>query len=152
MKISTQSRYGLRALVDLAAHGDSQVKDISLRQSVSPRYIEQIFQKLKRAGIVKSTRGPLGGYHLAKMPQEITVGDEVRATEGGDIELVHCYGTKMSHNRTPCSRMEGCLVKDMWTKASNTLMVYLDSVTLNDLCQDTMKKGPTSLGPEIDHL
>jgi Rrf2 family transcriptional regulator, iron-sulfur cluster assembly transcription factor len=152
MKISTQSRYGLRALVDLAAHGDSQVKDISVRQSVSPRYIEQIFQKLKKAGIVKSTRGPLGGYHLAKMPQEITVGDVVRATEGGDIELVHCYGPKVSRTRTACSRMEGCLVKDMWTQASNTLMVYLNSVTLNDLCQDSTKKVLPCHGPEVDRL
>jgi Rrf2 family transcriptional regulator, iron-sulfur cluster assembly transcription factor len=144
MKISTQSRYGLRALIDLAYNSDSystQVKEISARQSISPRYIEQIFQKLKKAGIIKSTRGPQGGYHLVRKPEEITVGDIVRATEGGNIELVHCSGTKSS-KKPACERMNSCLVRDMWIKASHTLMTYLDSITLYDLGQDSMKKGP----------
>ena len=85
MKISTQSRYGLRALFDIAYHSaglSTQVKDISSRQAISPRYIEQIFQRLKRAGIIQSIRGPSGGYYLARKVDEITVGDVVRATEG----------------------------------------------------------------------
>ena len=92
MKISTKSRYGLRAVFDIAYHSaglSTQVKEISARQEISPRYIEQIFQKLKRAGIVKSIRGPAGGYYLARKPDEISVGDIVRATEG-TIQLVHC--------------------------------------------------------------
>jgi Rrf2 family transcriptional regulator, iron-sulfur cluster assembly transcription factor len=142
MKISTQSRYGLRALFDIAyysAGSSTQVKEISARQSISPRYIEQIFQKLKRAGIIKSVRGPSGGYYLARKADEIRVGDIVRATEG-TIELVKCYGTKIS-SKKKCERIEGCAVRNLWTEASSTLMTYLDSVTLQDLCDEAQKNN-----------
>ncbi len=69
MRLSTQSRYGVRAIFDIAYHSEglaTQVKDISRRQGISARYIEQIFQKLKKAGIIGSKRGPLGGYFLNK--------------------------------------------------------------------------------------
>jgi Rrf2 family iron-sulfur cluster assembly transcriptional regulator len=142
MKISTQSRYGLRALFDIAYHSaglSTQVKDISARQAISPRYIEQIFQKLKRAGIVRSVRGPSGGYYLARKIDEITVGDVVRATEG-PVELVHCSGTKTKPTKQ-CGRILKCPVKDVWTEASSRLMAYLDSITLQDLCKAAQLKG-----------
>ena len=142
MKISTQSRYGLRALFDIAYHSaglSTQVKDISARQAISPRYIEQIFQKLKRAGIIKSVRGPSGGYYLARKIDEITAGDVVRATEGA-VELVHCSGTKNKPTKR-CDRIQKCPVKDVWTEASKRLMAYLDSVTLQDLCKEAQLKG-----------
>jgi len=141
MKISTQSRYGLRALFDIAYHSaglSTQVKDISSRQAISPRYIEQIFQKLKRAGIIKSVRGPSGGYYLARKIEEISVGDVVRATEG-PISLVHCSGGKPP--RKGCERIDKCVVKDVWAEASNRLMSYLDSITLEDLCKEAQHKG-----------
>ena len=75
MKLSTKSRYGLRALFDIAYHAGmlpGQIKDISRRQKISARYLEQIFQELKRAGLLKSKRGPQGGYRLTKKPEEIT--------------------------------------------------------------------------------
>src|SRR5208337_213218 len=107
MKISTKSRYGLRAVFDIAYHSaglSTQVKEISARQAISPRYIEQIFQKLKKAGIIKSTRGPSGGYYLAKKFDEISVGDIVRATEGA-IQLVHCTGPAKNGRKT-CDRIQ----------------------------------------------
>ncbi len=142
MKISTQSRYGLRALFDIAYHSaglSTQVKDISARQGISPRYIEQIFQKLKRAGIVKSVRGPSGGYYLARTPEEIKVGDVIRATEG-NIDLVFC----LNHNKSAtkaCERAVHCVARDIWLEASTRLMAYLDSVTLQDLCRQAQQKG-----------
>jgi Rrf2 family transcriptional regulator, iron-sulfur cluster assembly transcription factor len=142
MKISTQSRYGLRALFDIAYHSaglSTQVKDISARQAISPRYIEQIFQKLKKAGIIKSVRGPSGGYYLARKIDEITVGDVVRATEGA-VELVHCTGNK-AKSKQACDRIRECVVRDVWTQASRRLMTYLDSVTLQDLCEEAEQKG-----------
>ncbi|HUJ69458.1 MAG TPA: Rrf2 family transcriptional regulator [Syntrophorhabdales bacterium] len=142
MKISTQSRYGLRALFDIAYHSaglSTQVKDISSRQAISPRYIEQIFQRLKRAGIIESIRGPSGGYYLAKKVDQITVGDVVRATEG-NIELVHCGGSRKSANKA-CDRMGQCVVRDVWLEASRRIMTYLDSVTLEDLCKEAQSKG-----------
>ncbi|HME42915.1 MAG TPA: Rrf2 family transcriptional regulator [Syntrophorhabdales bacterium] len=142
MKISTQSRYGLRALFDIAYHSgglSTQVKDISARQGISPRYIEQIFQKLKRAGIVKSIRGPSGGYYLARTPEEIKIGDIIRATEG-TLDLVFC----LSHDKTAkksCDRAVHCVARDVWQEASGRLMEYFDSVTLQDLCKQAQRKG-----------
>ncbi|HVN22969.1 MAG TPA: Rrf2 family transcriptional regulator [Syntrophorhabdales bacterium] len=142
MKISTQSRYGLRALFDIAYHSaglSTQVKDISARQGISPRYIEQIFQKLKRAGIIKSIRGPSGGYYLAKTPEQIKIGEIIRATEG-NLELVFC----LSHNKTAarrCDRAVHCVARDIWKEASTRLMEYFDSITLQDLCKEAQQKG-----------
>jgi len=141
MKISTQGRYGLRALFDIAYYSNgrsTQVKDISSRQDISPRYIEQIFQKLKRAGIVKSVRGPTGGYYLARKIEEITVGDVVRATEG-NINLVFCTQSK-GEGIERCERDGQCVVRDVWKEASDRLMTYLDSVTLEDLCRAAQDK------------
>jgi Rrf2 family transcriptional regulator, iron-sulfur cluster assembly transcription factor len=142
MKISTQSRYGVRALFDIAYHSaglSTQVKDISARQGISPRYIEQIFQKLKRAGIIKSVRGPSGGYYLAKKIEDITVGEIVRAAEG-NVNLVFCAEPK-KRDKEQCERADQCVVKDVWQEASDRLMKYLDSVTLQDLCSSAQEKG-----------
>ena len=76
MKLSTKSRYGVRAMFDMAYHAGNlpaQIKDISRRQNISPRYLEQIFQDLKKAGLLKSRRGPQGGYSLARSADKITV-------------------------------------------------------------------------------
>ena len=84
MRLSTKSRYGLRALFDMAYHAGTlpaQIKDISRRQNISPRYLEQIFQDLKRGGLLKSRRGPQGGYFLSRKPHEITVNQIIMATE-----------------------------------------------------------------------
>ncbi len=92
MKLSTKSRYGVRAMFDMAYHAGTlpaQIKDISRRQNISPRYLEQIFQDLKKAGLLKSRRGPQGGYSLAKPAEEITVKDIVLAAEG-ELQLVNC--------------------------------------------------------------
>jgi Rrf2 family iron-sulfur cluster assembly transcriptional regulator len=142
VKISTQSRYGLRALFDIAYQSaglSTQVKDISARQAISPRYIEQIFQKLKRAGIIKSVRGPSGGYYLARKIDEISVGDVVRATEGA-VELVRCSGAG-TKSKKECERIQTCVVRDVWAEASQRLMTYLDSVTLEDLCNEARQRG-----------
>ena len=141
MKISTQSRYGLRALFDIAYHSaglSTQVKDISARQGISPRYIEQIFQKLKRAGIIKSIRGPSGGYYLARTPEQIKVGEIIRATEGS-LDLVFC----LSHSKAAktCDRAGHCVARDIWQEASARLLEYFDSITLQDLCKEAQQKG-----------
>ena len=146
MKISTQARYGVRALFDIAYHSaglSTQVKDISARQSISPRYIEQIFQKLKRAGLVKSVRGPAGGYYLVRKPEEIRIGDIIRATEG-NIDLVFCTGSrsaKPASCQKACERADECVVRDVWQEASHRLMAYFDSITLEALCKVAQSRG-----------
>jgi len=85
MKLTTKSRYGTRLLIDLAINGDNKpipLNIISSRQNISLKYLEQIILKLKKNGIVKTQRGPFGGYLLAKPPEEISIGDIVRTLEG----------------------------------------------------------------------
>jgi Rrf2 family transcriptional regulator, iron-sulfur cluster assembly transcription factor len=146
LKISTQIRYGVRALCDIAYHSagsPTQVKAISERQGLPARYIEQIFQKLKRAGIIKSVRGPFGGYYLARAPEEIRVGDVIRAVEGKEIRLVFCEPEKKG-SRKGCDRYDACVTRDIWDEASKILMNYFDSVTVDRLCKEARKKSEES--------
>jgi len=147
MKLSTQSRYGVRAIFDIAYNSEgleTQVKDISRRQNISPRYLEQIFQKLKKAGIVGSKRGPTGGYFLNKKAEEITVGEIIRTTEGG-IDPVLCIDPEDSSQ--PCDRLGECVTRLIWDEAGNRLKEYFDSVTVKDLCRMAQQKG---LRKELD--
>jgi Rrf2 family protein len=134
MKLSTQSRYGVRAIFDIAYHSEgleTQVKDISRRQGISQRYLEQIFQKLKRGGIVRSKRGPLGGYFLGKKPEDISIGEIVKITEG-NINPVRCVNPEDS--TLPCERSGECVTQIVWNEAGKRLKEYFDSITINDLC------------------
>jgi Rrf2 family protein len=135
MRLSTQSRYGVRAIFDIAYHSEgleTQVKDISRRQGISQRYLEQIFQKLKRGGIVGSKRGPSGGYFLNKKPEDITVGEVIRITEG-DISPVLCGNSENSIQ--PCERSGECVTQIIWNEAGKRLKEYFDSITIKDLCK-----------------
>src|SRR4030042_4714348 len=141
MRLSTQSRYGVRAIFDIAYHSEgleAQVKDISRRQGISQRYIEQIFQKLRKAGIIGSKRGPTGGYFLAKRPEEITLGEIIRVTEG-DIDPVLCMDPEDPSQ--PCGRSKECVTRIIWNEAGNKLKEYFDSVTIKDLCKKAHEMG-----------
>ncbi len=147
MRLSTQSRYGVRAIFDIAYHSEglaTQVKDISRRQGISARYIEQIFQKLKKAGIIGSKRGPLGGYFLNKRPEEITIGEIVHVTEG-NINPVLCLSQEDSSK--PCEKSGECVTRIIWDEAGNRLKGYFDSVTIKDLCKKAQEIG---LKKELD--
>src|SRR6478736_6763883 len=90
MKLSTKTRYGVRAVFDIAFHNSgrpTQARDIARRQNIPLRYLEQIFQELRRAHLVDAKRGPRGGYLLTRAPEQITLGDVVRAVQG-PIELI----------------------------------------------------------------
>jgi Rrf2 family protein len=85
VKLSSKGRYGVRALFDIAFHNDgrpTQIREIAERELIPMRFLEQIFQDLKKAGLIGSRRGPRGGYHLAKPAEEISLGDVIRALEG----------------------------------------------------------------------
>lgn len=147
MRLSTQSRYGVRAVFDIAYNSEgleTQVKHISRRQGISPRYLEQIFQKLKKAGIVGSKRGPSGGYFLNKKAEEVTVGDIIRITEGC-IDPVVCIDPDDSSQ--PCDRLRECVTRLIWNEAGNRLKEYFDSVSIKDLCRMAQKMG---LRKELD--
>lgn len=152
MKLSTKTRYGVRALFDMAFHAGTlsvQVKDISRRQDISQRYLEQIFQDLKKAGLLRSKRGPQGGYSLARPPAQITLLDIVSVTEGG-LSLIDCAGEGESTkgNCTPCDRMNQCATQSVWAEAGRHLEAYFASVTLKDVCDKARSLG---LERELDH-
>jgi Rrf2 family protein len=91
VKLSNKGRYGVRALFDIAYHNDgrpTQIREIAERELIPARFLEQIFQDLKKAGILGSKRGPRGGYHLARPPAEIRIGDVMRALEGSTLVVM----------------------------------------------------------------
>lgn len=149
MRLSTKSRYGVRALFDIAYNSGNlpaQIQDISRRQDISPRYLEQIFQSLKRAGILKSKRGPQGGYYLGRKPEEITLSDIVQATEG-DTLLVECTEDKKSKMGN-CAFDGSCVAQTVWLEASATLHQFLAGITLKTLCERGQAMG---VKKEQDH-
>lgn len=149
MKLSTKSRYGLRALFDIAYNSGNlpaQIQDISRRQEISPRYLEQIFQSLKKVGILKSKRGPQGGYCLSRSPEEITVRDVIVATEG-DVALVDCVGARRK-KKSDCSFNGACVTQTVWEEASAKLNDYFATLTLKTLCERGQALG---IKREQDH-
>ena len=132
MKISTQGRYGLRALVDLSEHETSEgaipLREISERQEISERYLEQLFAKLRKAGIVRSVRGAHGGYKLNHPPEEITVGDIIRTLEG-TLAPVECT----DETAEKCDRIESCVANEVWQKIKVEVNSVIESITLADL-------------------
>jgi len=132
MKLSTRSRYGVRLLVDLARNGNQgpvQMGEISKRQEISVKYLEQLIRPLKQANMVSSVRGPKGGHLLAKNPEDITLGQIVRLFEG-QSELVECIS-----NPEKCSMSDDCQVRLAWGDATKVLYEKLDSTTIANLME-----------------
>jgi Rrf2 family protein len=130
MKLSTRSRYGTRLLLDLAHQDRSkfvQLKEISKRQGISVKYLEQIIIPLKRARLVESSRGASGGYRLAKPPAEISVGEIVALLEGGS-ELTRC-----DFDPESCERSESCATRKLWKEAKQAMYEKLNEVSLSEL-------------------
>ncbi|GFE57646.1 Rrf2 family transcriptional regulator [Geobacter sp. AOG1] len=149
MRLSTKSRYGLRALFDIAYNSGNlptQIQDISRRQEISPRYLEQIFQSLKKNGILKSKRGPRGGYYLSRSPELITVREIIEATEG-DVMLVECVASKRKKKEN-CTFSGHCVTQTVWNEAGVLLNDYLGKLTLTDLCERGQALG---VKKEQDH-
>ncbi|MBR5405218.1 MAG: Rrf2 family transcriptional regulator [Oscillospiraceae bacterium] len=131
MKISTKGRYALRMLIDLALHqneGYISLKDISERQDISKKYLEQIVPMLNRNGILRTNRGNHGGYMLAKAPSACTVGAVLRATEG-NLAPVSCLDTPVND----CPRAGNCPTLFIWEGLNRAVSEYLDSITLQDI-------------------
>lgn len=149
MRFSTKSRYGLRALFDMAYTSGTlpvQIKDISRRQDISQRYLEQIFQSLKRAGILKSKRGPQGGYYLARKAEQITVREILEAAEG-DTLLVDCLDERKG-NKNPCKFDAHCVTQTVWREATEKMNGYFAQTTLKTLCEKGQAMG---IKKEPDH-
>lgn len=131
MKISTKGRYALRLMLDLAVHdstGYIPLRDISERQKLSIKYLEQIVMQLSKANFLKATRGAQGGYKLVKEPAAYTVGDILRITEGS-LAPVSC----LTMEAAECDREDECATHAVWSGLYDVINNYLDSITLEDL-------------------
>ena len=133
MKISTKSQYGLRALVCLAKFPDKvcPLKAISEAEGISFDYLEKIFAKLGKAGLLKSKRGVGGGYFLAKKPKEIKIGEIITALEGSTAPVKCLLDHRKKKYR--CPKEKKCQTKKLWKKIQDSLNFTLNSITLADL-------------------
>ena len=134
MKLSTKGRYAVMAMVDLAQHSDDGpvcLSEIAERQEISLSYLEQLFAKLRRGGLVKSVRGPGGGYMLAHGRGATRIADIILAVDE-PIRAVRCKPGATLGCRGDRSR---CLTHDLWEELSNQIHLYLNSVTLEDVCE-----------------
>jgi Rrf2 family protein len=135
MKLSNKGQYGLQAVFDLAYHNEgraAQIKDICDRQGIPARFLEQVFRDLKKAGIVRSKRGPRGGYELARPAAEVLLGDVVRAIEG-PISLA---GGEL---RTRGSSND--LLRGVLAGLSQKIEACFDEVSVADLCARAERQG-----------
>lgn len=133
MKISTKGRYALRMMLEFALHPDewTKISQVAKRQEISVKYLEQIVNILCKAGYVKSTRGARGGYQLTRDPQEYTVGQILRLTEG-NLAPVSC----LEDEDNPCIRSSCCATLQVWKQLNTAISDVLDHVTLADLVKE----------------
>ena len=139
MKLSTKTRYGIRALVELAENygrGPVQLKLISKDQDISIKYLEQIIALLKSSGLVNSTRGANGGYFLAREPENIKLSECFNCLEG-PISTVECVD-----NQSYCNKVKSCIARDIWAEVEKAIMAVLDSITLYDMVERAKKNQP----------
>jgi Rrf2 family iron-sulfur cluster assembly transcriptional regulator len=137
MKLSTKSRYAVTALFDIASNGDEPVsaKAISGRQGISVAFLEQIFKGLRKNGILKTQKGPSGGYMLNKLAAQISIGEIIRAVDGPIVFAECVAGSK-------CLKGKGCCsTRPLWNRLSMELNRLLEKVKLSDLAPVKQKKG-----------
>ena len=136
MKLTTKGRFAVTAMVDLAlrqSRGPVTLAAISERQHISLSYLEQLFGKLRRAGLVSSVRGPGGGYNLARPTHQITVATIVTAVDE-PLDATQCGGKENCHDD------KRCMTHDLWATLNEKMYDYLSSVTLADLVAHTSGK------------
>lgn len=141
MKLSTKTRYGLRAVLELAASQGKepvQIKTIAHRQGISLKYLEQLMAILKSAGFVRSIRGAKGGYILAKKANQIKLSDVFNALEG-PVTTVECL-----ENENYCTRVADCVTRQVWAEVQQAIEKVLQSMTLQDLADRTKDKRALS--------
>ena len=137
MKISTKIRYGARAMLELAYHygeGPIDLKEIATRENISLKYLEQVINPLRAAGLVKSIRGAKGGYSLAKPPSEICLYDVIETLEG-PLNLLECL-----RDSKVCQRVPSCVTRDIWQEVSEAISKIFYSVTLEDMVNRKREK------------
>ncbi|HWI41086.1 MAG TPA: Rrf2 family transcriptional regulator [Verrucomicrobiae bacterium] len=140
MRMTTKAQYAVRAMVDLSLHCDGKpvaLKDISLREGIPLNYLEQLFNRLRRGSIVRSVRGPGGGYLTARPPAEIRIG-QIIATVEEPLAPVSCL------DGSSCPRDARCSTHHVWEDLGARIRDFLDSITLEDLVVKASGLAPVS--------
>ena len=131
MRLTTKGRFAVTAMIDLAMNAQERavkLNTISERQNISLSYLEQLFGKLRRAGLVESVRGPGGGYKLGRPPAEINIAQIIAAAEDR-LDATRCGSKANCHHGAPC------LTHDLWENLNKTINDYLSSVTLQSIIE-----------------
>lgn len=137
MRLTTKGRFAVTAMLDIAMRehmGPIALSAISQRQQISLSYLEQLFGKLRRKGLVESTRGPGGGYSLARPSKEINI-TEIILSVDEPLDATNCSG------KQDCMGNGPCMTHDLWTELNRRIVNYLDSVTLQHMVQEQVKNG-----------
>lgn len=154
MKLSTKGRYAVTAMTDLAAHSDGNpvaLADIAQRQEISLSYLEQLFGKLRKGGLVKSVRGPGGGYRLTNTAAQTRIADIILAVD----EPLRATGCRAGATVGCHSKRGRCLTHDLWEELGNHIYLFLSSVTLADVVERNViargkeRKQATGGGPSV---
>jgi len=139
VKLSNKARYGVRAMFDIAFHGDgaaAQIKDIAERQGIPPRFLEQIFQDLRKAGLVSSKRGPRGGYQLVAAPSAVSVGHVLRGLEG---PIALCSGEDETEGAGDAASI--AVIDSAFRELSTRVEACFNELTLEELCDRAQRQG-----------
>ncbi|CCQ97596.1 HTH-type transcriptional regulator CymR [[Clostridium] ultunense Esp] len=137
MRLSTRGRYGLKAMFQLALHygeGPIPLNSIASAQELSENYLEQLVSTLRKSGLLNSVRGAQGGYMLAKSPEDITVGNILRALEG-DMAPADC----VIDNSNGYEKEENCVTKLVWMRMRDSINQVIDSISLQDMLDEQAK-------------
>ena len=144
MRLTTKGRFAVTAMIDVGMHGGKgpvTLAAVSERQRISLSYLEQLFGKLRRAGLVESVRGPGGGYNLAKDAAQVSVADVIVAVDE-PIDATQCGGLEN------CRDDRRCMTHDLWASLNEHIFSFLSGVTLDDLVR---KQTPADVAVLKDH-
>jgi Rrf2 family iron-sulfur cluster assembly transcriptional regulator len=143
MRLTTKGRYGVRAVLNLAVQNQSipiSISQISNEEDLSPEFLEQIFFKLKKAGVIRSVRGPKGGFLLNLKPSDITI-KKILDAVGESIYPTPCTDTAA----TPCPRKEDCTMTSVWNEFYGVIDKHLNNISLKDIMEGTRHKAALGL-------
>lgn len=147
MKLSTKGRYAVTAMLALAMHhngGPTTLATISKEQGISLSYLEQLFARLRRAGLVEGVRGPGGGYRLSQQPETVSIADVITAI-GEGIDTTLCQG------KEDCQEGERCLTHELWDKLGKEIFNFMDGITLAGFLEGQKERQESSKrSPVVD--
>lgn len=147
MKLSTKGRYAVTAMMDLALHdrfGPVTLAEISQCQGISLSYLEQLFAKLRKKGLVEGVRGPGGGYRLARAAADVTVADIVSAVDE-KVDATRCSG------RRNCQEGKRCLTHELWSDLSKQIFTFLSGITLAQFVERPSVRDLIAQQPHVMH-